>query len=83
MLFRSGLWEDELEELVARLKDWGLDAIECYYPKYTLEQQKFYLYLAKKYQLYQTGGSDFHGERVKPDVQLAEIDLALDWLLKP
>ncbi len=81
--YQMGLWEDELEELVARLKDWGLDAIECYYPKYTLEQQKFYLYLAKKYQLYQTGGSDFHGERVKPDVQLAEIDLALDWLLKP
>ena len=78
--YQMGLGEEELEGLVARLKDWGLDAIECYYPKYTLEQQKFYLYLAKKYQLHQTGGSDFHGEKVKPDVQLAEIDLALDWL---
>ena len=80
--YQMGLGEDELEELVARLKDWGLDAIECYYPKYTLEQQKFYLYLAKKYQLHQTGGSDFHGERVKPDVQLAVLDLELDWLLE-
>lgn len=80
--YQMGLPDGELEALVERLQGWGLDAIECYYPKYTLEQQKFYLYLAKKYQLHQTGGSDFHGERVKPDVQLAALDLELDWLLE-
>lgn len=79
--YQMGLPEDELEALVARLKDWGLDAIECYYPKYTRPQQAFYLRLAEKYRLHQTGGSDFHGEKVKPDVQLAKWPLELEWLM--
>lgn len=79
--YQMGLPDDELEALVKQLKGWGLDAIECFYPKYTPEQQESYLRLAKKYQLHQTGGSDFHGEKVKPDVELAKLDLELDWLL--
>lgn len=79
--YQMELPDDELETLVGRLKRWGLDAIECYYPKYTPEQQRFYFHLAKKYQLHQTGGSDFHGERVKPDVELAMLELELDWLM--
>lgn len=79
--YQVGLPDDELEMLVKQLNDWGLDAIECYYPRYSLEQQRFYLYLAEKYQLHATGGSDFHGEKVKPDVELAALELELDWLL--
>lgn len=78
--YQMGLPDGELETLVAQLKDWGLDAIECYYPKYTLEQQSFYLRLAEKYNLHQTGGSDFHGEKVKPDVELARWPMELEWL---
>ena len=78
--YQMGLPDGELEALVAQLKDRGLDAIECYYPKYTPEQQAFYLHLAEKYQLHQTGGSDFHGEKVKPDVELAKWPLELAWL---
>ena len=40
-----------------------------------------HLHLAEKYQLRAIGGSDFHGERVKPDIQLVELGLELDWLL--
>ena len=65
--YQMGLPDDELEALVKRMKGWGLDAIECYYPKYSRSQQEFYLHLAEKYRLHQTGGSDFHGEQVKPD----------------
>ena len=79
--YQMGLPDDELESLVKQLAGWGLDAIECYYPKHTARQQEFYLQLAGKYQLHQTGGSDFHGEKVKPDVELAKLDLELDWLL--
>lgn len=79
--YQMGLPDGELEELVARLKGWGLDAIECYYPKYSRPQQEFYIHLTEKYQLNRTGGSDFHGEKVKPDVGLAALDLELDWLL--
>lgn len=78
--YQMGLPDDELEALVKQLKAWGLDAIECYYPKYTPEQQEFYLRLADKYSLHPTGGSDFHGEKVKPDIQLAALELDLDWL---
>lgn len=78
--YQMGLPDDELEALVGQLRDQGLDAIECYYPKYTPEQQAFYLHLAEKYRLNQTGGSDFHGEKVKPDIQLAALPLTLDWL---
>ncbi len=80
--YQMELGDGELEALVERLKGWGLDAIECFYPKYTPEQQAFYLHLAEKYQLHQTGGSDFHGERVKPDVELAALELELDWLVQ-
>ena len=34
-----------------RLKDWGLDAIECDYPKYSQSQRAFYLHLAERYGL--------------------------------
>lgn len=79
--YQMGLPDEELDALVAQLKDRGLDAIECYYPKYTSEQQAFYLHLTEKYRLRQTGGSDFHGEKVKPDVRLARLPLSLDWLV--
>lgn len=75
-----GLPDGELDALVGQLKNWGLDAIECYYPKYTPEQRQFYIHLAEKYHLHQTGGSDFHGEKVKPDVKLAALELDTDWL---
>lgn len=79
--YQVGLDDRELEALVRTLAGYGLDAIECYYPKHTLEQQTFYLHLAEKYCLHVTGGSDFHGERVKPDITLAALELDTDWLL--
>lgn len=72
---------DSLEDLVRRLIGYGLDAIECYYPQHTPEQQAEYLALAKKYGLRVTGGSDFHGEKNKPDNPLAAWDLDVNWLL--
>lgn len=75
--YQIGLSNGELDRLVGELAASGLDAIECYYPKYTPEQQEFYIHLAEKYHLRQTGGSDFHGEKVKPDVKLAAFQLDL------
>lgn len=72
---------DQLGALVKRLKDYGLDAIECHYPQHTPEQTAEYLSLAKKYDLHVTGGSDFHGENSKPDNLLTGWDLELDWLI--
>jgi len=80
--YQMGLPDDELETLVKQLTNWGLDAIECWYPKYMPEQQEFYIHLTEKYHLHQTGGSDFHGEKVKPDVRLTRLELELGWLLE-
>ena len=63
------------------LKEYGLDAIECLYPRFTPEMTALYFALAKKYDLHTTGGSDFHGERVKPDIQLSSWKMDVDWLL--
>ncbi|WP_322201317.1 PHP domain-containing protein [Acutalibacter intestini] len=78
--YQLGLGDGPLRELVAQLKGWGLEGIECYYPVHTPRQQAFYLELARRYGLHPTGGSDFHGEKVKPDIQLAALDLNTDWI---
>ena len=78
--YQIGLEDEPLEALVRSLADWGLDAIECFYPRHTEAQQALYLRLAERYGLHVTGGSDFHGERIKPDISLAALPLDLDWL---
>ena len=81
--YQIGIGNDELDRLTAELAGYGLEAIECHYPKYTREQESFYLGLAQKYHLHVTGGSDFHGEAVKPDIKLAALELDLGWLMNP
>lgn len=78
--YQTKLEGDALEALVRELAGYGLDAIECHYPRHMAEQRAFYLHLAEKYGLHITGGSDFHGERVKPDIQLAALELDVAWL---
>lgn len=51
----------ESEPLVRRMKEQGLWGIEAHYPANTPEQTREYCAWAKKYGLYQTCGSDFHG----------------------
>lgn len=79
--YQIGLGKADLTALVDQLVGYGLAGIECYYPRHSPEQQAFYLHLAKEFGLKATGGSDFHGEQVKPDIQLAALALELDWLL--
>lgn len=79
--YQIGLEEGLLEDLVKELTGYGLEAIECYYPKHTPDQEAFYLELAERYDLHATGGSDFHGERVKPDMDLMPQDLNVEWLV--
>lgn len=73
---------ETLEELVERLANCGLDAIECRYTTHTPEQTEEYLRLARKYHLQVTGGSDFHGERVRPEFPMTKLQLELGWLFR-
>ena len=47
---------NNIEDLVKM----GVDGIEAFYPKNTIEDERHFLKLAKKYKLLVTGGSDFH-----------------------
>ena len=63
------LSDKNLEMMVKRLKGYGLDAIEAYYPTYTPSESKYIKILAQKYALCLSGGSDFHGS-IKPGLDL-------------
>ena len=78
--YQLKLDNDALDSLVCQLAGYGLDAMECHYPRHTPEQTEFYLGLTRKYNLHISGGSDFHGEAVKPDVVLSKLALDLSWL---
>ena len=76
--YQIGLEREALEALIRRMKGWGLDAIECFHSGHTQEQISYYLSLAKKYDLLITGGSDFHGERIKADRPMVRLTLELE-----
>ena len=48
----------------------GLKGIEVYHSSHTSDETKFYLEIANKFDLLISGGSDFHGKTVKPDIEL-------------
>lgn len=58
---QTRLSDDNLEKLLARLKDVGLWGLESIYSSHSPEQICKYLSLADKFGLYSTAGSDFHG----------------------
>ena len=80
--YQLNLPEKQLEDLLGRLKEAGLNGLECYYPQHTPSMVEQYLALAKKYDLYVTAGSDFHGEKVQPSKPLRPVTLELDWIFQ-
>lgn len=59
--YQTGFEGEELERLLARLRDAGLWGLEAVYSSHSAEQIYSYLALAEKFGLYPTAGSDFHG----------------------
>ncbi len=57
------------EEMIAELKSMGLKGIEIYYPEHPPESIRFYAQIAREYNLFITGGTDFHGD-IKPEIKL-------------
>lgn len=64
------LFDDELDKLISNMKDYGLDGIEIYNSIHTIDDIKFYKYLADKYNLLISGGTDFHGPLIKPNIEI-------------
>lgn len=64
------LSEKEFLLLINEMINNGLMGIEVYHSSHTKEETEFYLSVAEKYNLLVSGGSDFHGQTVKPDINI-------------
>ena len=57
--------------MVARLKEYGLSAIEAYHSEHSEADVRTCLALAKRFDLGVSGGSDYHGSN-KPTIRLGQ-----------
>ena len=64
------LSEKEFLVLLKEMIMYGLQGIEVYHPSHSKEEMDYYLEIANKYSLLISGGSDFHGKSIKPDIEL-------------
>lgn len=58
------------ESMIRQWVQSGLQGLEVYYPKHSIEEMDAIKNIAKKYGLYITGGNDWHGMSYTPDVQI-------------
>lgn len=64
------LSEKELLILIRNMIKSGLKGIEVYHSSHSEEEMNCYLKIANEYGLLISGGSDFHGVGVKPDIDI-------------
>lgn len=68
--FTLKLTNEELKKELKYLISIGLKGIEIIHSKSTEEQREYYKELAKEFNLITTGGTDYHGPEVKPNIEL-------------
>jgi len=61
--------ENQIDELIGKLKNAGIQGVEVYYSGHTPDQTRLYAELAQRYDLLMTGGSDFHGD-IQPEIEM-------------
>ena len=61
--------ENQLDELIGKLKKAGIQGVEVYYSGHTRDQTRLYAELAQRHDLLMTGGSDFHGA-IQPEIEM-------------
>jgi len=69
---------EKFTSLFPKILKQGLKGLEVFYSRHTVAQTKYFLRIAKEYNLIITGGSDFHGE-IKPDIKLGSAGLSEDY----
>ena len=68
--FTLKLTNEELKEEIKYLISLGLKGIEIVHSKSNNEQREYYKELASEFNLLTTGGTDYHGPEVKPNIEL-------------
>jgi predicted metal-dependent phosphoesterase TrpH len=69
----------ENDALIPELVASGLQGLEVFYPTHTPQQTAKYLAMATKYQLFTTGGSDYHGALNQTRLGDAQVDDISAW----
>jgi predicted metal-dependent phosphoesterase TrpH len=64
---------DTGEENIRALIRCGLEGLEAYSPYHTPEEEGAFRVFAEAQDLLITAGSDFHGKKIKPDVELGQV----------
>jgi predicted metal-dependent phosphoesterase TrpH len=64
---------DTGEEHILHLVQNGLEGLEVYSPYHNPQEQKTFRVFAESHGLLITAGSDFHGKKVKPDVEFGQV----------
>lgn len=64
-----------LEDIIYDLLEMGIDGIEISNSIHELKDVRRYLLIAKKYGLLTTAGSDYHGDRLKPEIELGKTTI--------
>ena len=64
---------DTGEENILHLVQNGLEGLEVYSPYHNPQEQKAFRVFAESHGLLITAGSDFHGKKIKPDVDLGQV----------
>ena len=78
----EGFSFEEIEDNIKYLVSLGLDGVEWYYPSYTDDDRRLLDYLVWKYQLYSSGGTDYHGaNRGNIEIGFGEGDLKIPYSL--
>lgn len=65
-----GLNDKEFLILIKDMINCGLKGIEVYHSTHSEGETDYYLSIAQKYGLLTSGGSDYHGYSVKPDIKI-------------
>ncbi len=61
-------------ENILHLVQEGLEGLEVYSPYHSPEDQEFYYNFSNEKDILITAGSDFHGQDIKPDITLGQIN---------
>lgn len=64
------LSEKEFLILLKNMISCGLNGIEVYHSSHNFDEMDYYLDISNKYNLLVSGGSDYHGKVVKPNVEM-------------
>ena len=60
---------NQFDEVIAGMKEMGIQGVEVYYSEHSPEQTRLFAELAQRHELLLTGGTDFHGT-IQPEIAM-------------